>query len=56
MDHPVDVFLVNREGYWLYSADPDDQWGFMYEEKRDRTLGNAYPEEWRTISSSEEGI
>jgi len=54
-DHVVDVFLLNRDGYWLFGSDPGDLWGFMYEDRRDRTFGNIYPEAWKIISSTEEG-
>ena len=54
--HSEDVFLLNQDGYWLYGAEPGDLWGFMYEDRRDRTFGNAYPDEWKTILAAEEGI
>src|SRR3990172_8154812 len=41
------VMLLNSDGYWLYSAKPEDEWGFMYDDKRERTFGKDAPGEWR---------
>ncbi len=44
-----EVFLLNREGYWLAGGGPARDWGFMYPE-RHGTLFQAYhPEEWEQI-------
>ena len=47
--------LLNADGYWLLNSDPDNEWGFMWEEKRDRRFGNRYPKEWQAISKTESG-
>ena len=52
---PSKVMLLNADGYWLYGPTPEDEWGFMYKEKADRTFGSAYPEAWATISKDESG-
>ena len=54
MQHSGEVALLNGDGYWLYGPDPENLWGFMYDDLQDRTFGNSYPEEWERISSSEE--
>lgn len=41
------VMLLNAQGYWLHSANPDDDWGFMF--GRAETLATRYPEEWPPI-------
>ncbi|MBN2712092.1 MAG: GGDEF domain-containing protein [Planctomycetes bacterium] len=51
---PGNTMLVNRNGYWLCSENRSEEWGFMFPEKRDVTFQNRYPEEWKTISNSEE--
>jgi PAS domain S-box-containing protein len=43
------VSLVNPAGYWLSSANPKDEWGFMFGRKE--TMGNRYPDAWKAISS-----
>jgi hypothetical protein len=46
--------FLNSEGYWL-KGDGPDEWGFMYENKRDLTFGNEHPLEWQEILSSDYG-
>lgn len=31
-------------GYWLVGPNPDNEWGFMYVDKKDVTFGAEYPE------------
>lgn len=49
------VMLLNPDGYFLIASRPEDEWGFMYEEHKDRTYGNAYPDAWQQISIHESG-
>lgn len=49
------VMLLNSEGFWLKAPDRRDEWGFMYEERMDKTFQNAFPDEWPIISASESG-
>ncbi len=39
--------LVNQEGYWLSSPNPEDAWGFML--GRNTTFGKRYPAAWRIM-------
>lgn len=41
--------LLNRNSYWLYSENPEQEWGFMFDEKQHVTYERAYPEEWSKI-------
>ncbi len=47
--------LLNSKGYWLSGKIPEDEWGFMYENSKDRTLASRYPEIWEKISDQDEG-
>ena len=47
------LMLVNIDGYWLVSPDPQDEWAFMFES--DVSFKNRYPQEWDSISSIEDG-
>jgi len=48
--------LLNRDGYWLGSANHADEWGFMKMlGKSDRTFGHDFPAEWDPISKGAEG-
>ncbi|GIK96613.1 MAG: hypothetical protein BroJett029_08220 [Alphaproteobacteria bacterium] len=45
-------WIVNADGYWLLGPDPDDEWAFMYPERRDRSFARAHPEAWERIRGS----
>ncbi|MDH5719095.1 MAG: ATP-binding protein [Spirochaetia bacterium] len=47
--------LLNAEGYWLKSDLKENEWGFMYAEKKDLTFQNRFPKEWSEIISGKEG-
>ncbi len=48
------AMLLNSDGYWLSCANPADEWGFMLD-KKDRTFGHDFSEEWKSISTTDEG-
>ena len=50
-----EILLFNPEGYFLRSPNPDDEWGFMYENKKDQTFARANPQAWQEISRAETG-
>ncbi len=52
---PGQCMLLNQDGYWLIGSNPDEEWGFMYEDRKQKTMGNKYPEAWRTIQASQTG-
>ncbi len=54
-DVPGKMFLLNRDGYWLASPDSAQEWGFMYEDGKNRVLGTQYAKRWDRIASSEAG-
>ena len=47
------AMLLNADGYWLKGPNFEDEWGFMYEERMDRTFASAYPEAWDRVMSEE---
>ncbi|WP_414512774.1 ATP-binding protein [Nostoc sp. PCC 9305] len=47
--------LLNADGYWLKGAKPEDEWGFMFPERKNRTFGTAFPQAWQQISQQESG-
>jgi len=49
------VFLLNAEGYWLKGPTREDEWGFMYGEKNDRSFAKAFPAAWTRISGNDQG-
>jgi signal transduction histidine kinase/CheY-like chemotaxis protein len=52
---PGKVMLLNAEGYWLKGLNPQDEWGFMDEEKQGKTFANYSPSAWKNISTAKEG-
>ena len=50
-----ETLFLNSQGYFLLGPNHDDEWGFMYDDKRDRTFSRAFPVAWKTISLSEAG-
>ncbi|BCO08230.1 hypothetical protein GF1_06060 [Desulfolithobacter dissulfuricans] len=45
--------MINREGYWLLSPDPADEWGFMLD--HGRNFGNRFPQAWKVLNSRQQG-
>ncbi len=46
------IMLVNTDGYWLFSPDPEDEWAFMFKDRKDRTFPARFPEAWKHISGA----
>ncbi|MCP4400854.1 MAG: diguanylate cyclase [bacterium] len=49
------AMLVNSDGYWLKGLTPEDEWGFIYEDRKDRVFRNRFPDAWGKISESDNG-
>lgn len=47
--------LLNSDGFWLSGIEPEDEWGFMIDERSERKFSNTFPDAWKNISSSELG-
>ncbi|BBB48827.1 sensor domain-containing diguanylate cyclase [Pelolinea submarina] len=47
------LMLVNVDGYWLVSPEPQDEWAFVF--GSDVSFKNRYPQEWSSINSGEDG-
>ncbi|MEH1940275.1 MAG: ATP-binding protein [Nostoc sp.] len=52
---PSQGMLINADGYWLKGAKSDDEWGFMFPDRKNRTFGKAFPQAWQQISQKESG-
>jgi diguanylate cyclase (GGDEF)-like protein len=50
-----DILLLNPEGFYLKATVPGDEWGFMFEDKKEIVFGKFYPEEWRKIIEEQSG-
>jgi signal transduction histidine kinase len=49
------TMLLNPEGFWLHHLYLENEWGFVLGDRRDRTLGESYPEAWKRIKGVESG-
>ncbi|MDZ7964061.1 MAG: ATP-binding protein [Nostoc sp. DedSLP03] len=47
--------LLNADGYWLKGGKPEDEWGFMFPDRKKRTFGKTFPQAWQQISQQESG-
>jgi len=52
---PGRIMLLNSDGFWLKGINPEDEWGFMYKDRKYRTFKNLFPDEWKLLSSAESG-
>jgi len=47
------LMLLNTEGYWLKGPISKNEWGFMYDDKKDITFSNLYKNAWDKIKNEE---
>lgn len=47
--------LVNSDGYWLHAEDAGNEWGFMFDGKKELTYAAKYPAAWDIIKQGHEG-
>ena len=50
-----DIMFLNNEGFFLKGTGSENEWGFMYEDRKNQTFGNMYPEEWQKIKNNVSG-
>lgn len=48
------TMLLNEEGYWLYSSDDSQAWGFMFKDTK-RSFFYQYPTVWKAIGQQQRG-
>ncbi|QJB54987.1 diguanylate cyclase [Pseudodesulfovibrio sp. zrk46] len=49
------TMLLNNQGYWLLAPDAEDQWGFMFEGKKNLRFSVRHPAHWARIHASDSG-
>jgi diguanylate cyclase (GGDEF)-like protein len=52
---PGRIMLLNSEGFWMKGLRAEDEWGFMFKKRHDRTFKNFFPGAWQKISGTESG-
>lgn len=50
-----EISIINKEGYWLHSPNPEEEWGFMFTDGINKTFKNQFPESWNLISMNDTG-
>ncbi len=50
------LHLLNPDGYWLSGPDVQDEWGFMFPDKKGLTFARRYPELWHAMVKAQQGI
>jgi len=48
------LMLVNNEGYFLHSPQPQERWGFMFQ-RPDLSLAQRYPATWAKLKTLDKG-
>ena len=48
------LLLLNRDGFWLHSPRPEDEWGFMLNQPAN-TMRERHPAAWQSMLANEEG-
>lgn len=47
------LYLVNQDGYWLSSINQEEEWGFMFEDRKLSRFDLQFPDEWLRIKGGE---
>jgi len=50
------LWLLNSQGYWLVGSRPEDEWGFMYPDRKNKRFVNDYGGAWRSITEHPERL
>ncbi|WP_211354068.1 hybrid sensor histidine kinase/response regulator [Thiohalocapsa marina] len=50
----TELWLLNRDGYWLRGPAAEDEWGFMFS-RPELTLARRYPDAWKAIDGETHG-
>ncbi|RRQ22923.1 sensor histidine kinase [Thiohalobacter thiocyanaticus] len=46
------LWLLNEQGYWLFGARSEQEWGFMFDDREQLHFKADYPQIWRAIMDS----
>ncbi len=55
INSPGFYMLTNSDGYWIIGRDTSEEWGFMYKDRKDRSMEHYFPSPWKRILASESG-
>lgn len=43
------IYFLNPDSYWIYSGNPEQNWSFMFDDKKEINFKESYPEAWREM-------
>ena len=49
------TLLLNADGFWLKGLKPEDEWGFMYDDRKEKTFANTFSEAWKRMNVADSG-
>ena len=52
---PGHSMLLNTEGYWIVGRNTGEEWGFMFDNGKEKTVQKRFPEAWKAISAEDTG-
>jgi signal transduction histidine kinase/FixJ family two-component response regulator len=52
---PGEHMFLNEDGYWLFSGEKENEWGFMFEEKKAVYFDKVFPKSWERIIGQDKG-
>ncbi|MCG6186388.1 sensor histidine kinase [Maribellus maritimus] len=50
-----EILFLNKNGYYFIGLEKDVEWGFMFDEKKDKTFFYDFPEESKMVYEGQEG-
>lgn len=50
-----ECMMLNSQGFWLDSPKAEDERGFLFDDRRDRTFVLAFPKVWQKITDTDSG-
>jgi hypothetical protein len=54
-DSSKHYMLLNTDGFWLKGPTVEDEWGFMYDDRGNKTFKAAFPAAWQMIATEDTG-
>ena len=55
INSPSNIHLLDPDGYFLISPNIENNWGFMFDDKKDNTYAHIYPNAWKDIKVANNG-
>ncbi|WP_169433093.1 adenylate/guanylate cyclase domain-containing protein [Maridesulfovibrio zosterae] len=50
-----ELFLLNKDGYYLFSPNPEKNWGFMIKDRADDKFQTRFPHLWTRVKNDDSG-